>query len=358
MFVSRSPQGFVRTDGSTPLTSIWNVGNQRLTGLATPAAISDAATKGYVDAAAPSGVILADGTVPFTGDQSLGGFRVINLGTPSANNDAATKNYVDTNAVPPSRTVTGTSPVSVNGVNTPVALSGNVTVSVNAAGSGQSGVVTSGAQSFSGTKTFLDGLIVSSPSTIASADNLVFNVPTTYQYRFQINSITRITVQTDGALDLGTNLSAGIGGSLLLKNFAPVLSQDSAGTNLRIVIGLDNTDTLQIGDANTGKPAALNTGLVFRQQSVNDTNATIAVTANLVRITGLTATRTLTLPAASDVNGMFPIKVKDETGAASPTVQILIQPPSGTIEGSANVAIEVGYGSIDLYSNGSAWFIA
>lgn len=358
MFISRQPESYVQIDGSTPLIATWDVGAQRLSNLLNPVAAQDAATKSYVDAAAPSGVVLANGTVPLNAPWNVGGQRLTNLGAPSAASDAATKTYVDTNTVPAATTITGTTPLAVNSVNTPVSLVGGVTLTVDTASAANAGVVTTGTQSFNGVKTFLGGVVVSTPAKVSSTDYLVFNVPSTYEHQFQINNVTKVTVQSDGSLDLGSNQTSPISGALLLKNFTPVLGLNNAGTNFRILIGIDNNDVVQLGDASTTKPINLNSGLVYAQQSVNDVNATIAITSNLVRIVGLTATRTLTLPSAASVTGAFPVKIKDETGNASPTVQIVIQPPAGTIEGSASVAIQVGYGSIDLYSNGSAWFIA
>lgn len=54
--------------------------------------IADAAV---TDAKLASAFLKANGSVPLTGDQSAGGFKVTGLASPSATGDAATKGYVD-----------------------------------------------------------------------------------------------------------------------------------------------------------------------------------------------------------------------------------------------------------------------
>ena len=65
-------------------------GGFKVTGLGTPSAGSDAATKTYAD----TKLSLAGGTM--TGAISMGTSKITNLGTPTATADAATKGYVDT----------------------------------------------------------------------------------------------------------------------------------------------------------------------------------------------------------------------------------------------------------------------
>ena len=82
-----------------------DVSGNRITRVGTPTAITDAATKLYVDQSS-SGVsgdyILKDGSVVFTGDQSMGSNKLTSVTNPTALQDAATKYYVDLMASSPS----------------------------------------------------------------------------------------------------------------------------------------------------------------------------------------------------------------------------------------------------------------
>ena len=70
--------------------------SQKLTGLAAPTVLGDAARKDEVDAKAnETEVIKKDGSAAFTGDQAMGGNKLTGLGTPVAGGDAATKDHVD-----------------------------------------------------------------------------------------------------------------------------------------------------------------------------------------------------------------------------------------------------------------------
>ena len=88
-----------------------DMGNNQIENLGTPFSPTDAATKGYVDAADALKLDLSGGTM--TGDIDMGGQMVGNLGTPVANDDAATKGYVDSALGGKQNTVATTTGVSV-----------------------------------------------------------------------------------------------------------------------------------------------------------------------------------------------------------------------------------------------------
>lgn len=69
------------------------MGNKRITGLATPTANADAATKSYVDTQVATALPKSGGTM--TGDIAMSDKRVTGLADPTAAADAATKSYVD-----------------------------------------------------------------------------------------------------------------------------------------------------------------------------------------------------------------------------------------------------------------------
>lgn len=72
------------------MTGAIAMGSSKITGLGTPTAGTDAATKAYADTMLP----LAGGTM--TGNITMGSNSLTGLPTPSAASDAATKDYVDT----------------------------------------------------------------------------------------------------------------------------------------------------------------------------------------------------------------------------------------------------------------------
>ena len=70
--------------------------SQKITGLAAPTVLGDAARKDEVDAKAnETEVIKKDGSAAFTGDQAMGGHKLTGLASPVAGGDAATKDHVD-----------------------------------------------------------------------------------------------------------------------------------------------------------------------------------------------------------------------------------------------------------------------
>lgn len=70
------------------------MGTNKVTGLGTPSASADAATKGYVDTQDALKLSLTGGTM--SGAIAMGTSKITGLGDPSSAQDAATKNYIDT----------------------------------------------------------------------------------------------------------------------------------------------------------------------------------------------------------------------------------------------------------------------
>ena len=81
------------------MTGDFNVGNNKIVGLATPVSNTDAATKKCVDdnTASPdlSDYLKKDGTVAMTGDLNLNNNKIIDLSKPTQDNEAVTKDYAD-----------------------------------------------------------------------------------------------------------------------------------------------------------------------------------------------------------------------------------------------------------------------
>ena len=69
------------------------MGSNKITGLATPTASADAASKGYADTGRDSRVAKAGDTM--SGNLAMGSNKITGLATPTANADASNKSYVD-----------------------------------------------------------------------------------------------------------------------------------------------------------------------------------------------------------------------------------------------------------------------
>ena len=107
-------------------------------------------------------------------------------------------------------------------------------------------------------------------------------------------------------------------------------------------------------NANTVPYLALSTGQpnTAVRRGVVDTNYTIVGSDTIIGYTSLTASRTVTLPAASTVPVGKQFIVKDESGSCSGSITITI---SGTIDGATNLVLSTAYARASVYSSGSAW---
>ena len=100
-YVDDKVVNYLRKDGSVSMTGDLNMGNKKITGLFAPTSSTDGATKKYVDDsvsnASPdlSDYLEKDGTVTMTGSLKMGNNKITGLATPTTNTDAATKKYVD-----------------------------------------------------------------------------------------------------------------------------------------------------------------------------------------------------------------------------------------------------------------------
>lgn len=84
----------------------------------------------------------------------------------------------------------------------------------------------------------------------------------------------------------------------------------------------------------------------------------LAPSSYISGVTSVSSPRTITLPAASTMGAGRMLVIKDETGAASVTNYIRIQPSGGqTIDGESYYDIVVPYESVMIYTNGTNWFI-
>lgn len=85
-------------------------------------------------------------------------------------------------------------------------------------------------------------------------------------------------------------------------------------------------------------------------------NYTVTATDYVVAVTNTDAARTITLASAIVAAGKILI-VKDESGGAGTNNITVATEGSETIDGASIAVINVNYGSLTLYSDGTNWFI-
>jgi hypothetical protein len=140
-------------------------------------------------------------------------------------------------------------------------------------------------------------------------------------------------------------------------------SQVAAFTGAQGETVMDTTNNrLVVNDGSTagGWPAAkLGEVQTNTRTSVSDAPYTAQTTDRLVAYTALTATRQVSLPAASSFPKGSMLTVVDETGNCSGSVQIVVAPNGADdINGvNADYPITIPYGWVDLESNGTSWTI-
>lgn len=97
-------------------------------------------------------------------------------------------------------------------------------------------------------------------------------------------------------------------------------------------------------------------GQKVQRTAVANVAYTALLTDYIIAYTSLTATRTVSLPAAATAGANRIYVIKDESGAAA-SFPIVIDPSGAeTIDGATTKSISVNYGSYSIYTNGTAWF--
>ena len=172
----------------------------------------------------------------------------------------------------------------------------------------------------------------------------------------------------DNSVDVGVQLNVGAieadpdAGEVALFDM-PVTSASTDGTEMSVAIRIDANDILKVGAKSDGVGGI--DGLFVKNYGANIQNITVVnISAytilekdNIIHSTySATGAQTITIPTAQLVSGRI-IVVKDAGGNAG-TNNITIETEGAeTIDGEANHIINSNYGSVTLYSNGTAWFI-
>jgi hypothetical protein len=292
----------------------------------------------------------ADGSNPgliTSGAQSIGGAKTFNS-TISASNLSGTNTGDITTAV------VGTFPNS-----TGMSLNGQI-LNLEPASSSQPGIVTTGTQTLAGNKTFSGSISAANLTGTNNGNVSLAAVGSSPNANGASLATQQLTLQpadgsNPGVVTTGAQTFAGV------KTFSSTISGNisgSAGTAAAV------TGTVAIangGTAGTTVNSARANLIIDQRATFNNANYVMSATDRYVAQIGtLSNTRSVTLSAASAVNAGWEIIIADESGTASSTNQIqLSRAGSDTIDGS-NVApaIQAPYGSIRLISDGvSKWTI-
>lgn len=110
-----SPVGYLKADGTVPMTGNLAMGLHKITGLAEPTSDGDAATYQYVNelladenANTTNNYLNLNGVVSMRGDLKMGTHKITGLLAPTADTDASTKKYVDDGLATKQDELTGT----------------------------------------------------------------------------------------------------------------------------------------------------------------------------------------------------------------------------------------------------------
>ncbi len=184
-----------------------------------------------------------------------------------------------------------------------------------------------------------------SPMTIPS-DAVISTRP---QHRLILSS--KVVIMQNNTL-VGTSVDNG--------NRLQVSGTTYLSDTLKMPNILSKSDTINYkpvaidSDGNVVKMSGWNLTQLHRT-AVNDAGYSVLPSDYLIAYTSLTAPRIVTLPSASGMTNKVLI-IKDESGTAA-TYNITVNVTAGgTIDGTASKVINLNYGLIELYSNGSQWF--
>lgn len=188
-----------------------------------------------------------------------------------------------------------------------------------------------------------------------------------YNGLHNIGQLGVCTTARNGGVNIGVagfGLNTGtiptqIGGYFGLQNATPTyvsgaLIADNGSTTSDILVARDNGSAIfTVAD---GALFTFNGGQTVKRTAVSDAAYTALVGDYIIAYTSLTASRTVTLPAAATAGAGKMFVIKDEAGAAS-TYPIVIDPNAAElIDGSATKSINTNYSALKIYCNGTAWF--
>ncbi len=110
------------------------------------------------------------------------------------------------------------------------------------------------------------------------------------------------------------------------------------------------------GNGVSGNPIISSTASSIYAYTATAISYQVLVTDKIVGVTSNASARTITMPNAGMIAGQS-WTIKDEAGTAQSANNITVSGNGANIDGSSTYVINVNYGSITLYWNGTAFFI-
>lgn len=252
---------------------------------------------------------------------------------------------------------------------------------LHAADATHAGIVTAGAQTFGGRKTFADSVTVNGPLTLnsvavnSSADSVLVitngvvekrqvssaafgnairsinnNRDTAQTFAFR-NSGTDLTVSTNGSDSVYLNVpDAGTGA----RGVVTTIAQTFAG-NKAFQDSVSAAKTIRVGNTgNANSTVQIDGSLAMAIRTISSDYAATG-TDNTILANTSSASITVTLPAVSSITGrIYTIK---KIGNGGLDRELTISPASGTIEGGASYKIYNDWTYVTLQTDGTNWYI-
>lgn len=227
--------------------------------------------------------------------------------------------------------VTGTLPVANGGTNAGAFTAGSVVFA------GASGTYTQDNASlfFDDTNNRL-GIGTASPAQL-----LTLNSTTVPYQQFSVSGTAKFYIGASASTDGLITGSVSGDGMLRTQGGSFLLSVDS-GSTAALTVGTN-------GNLN------LNYGFKWHR-TATATSYTALATDAIIGVTSTASARTITLYAANAVAAGTILIIKDESGAAATNAITIARAGSDTIDGATSKVINTNYGSVTIYSNGSAAF--
>lgn len=160
---------------------------------------------------------------------------------------------------------------------------------------------------------------------------------------------------------------AGTFTGVTVTNHAPLIggasngiTSGTAGTTGQVYMGVTagdpaftSTPTF-VGNSTFSGSVTFNGGMI-QKRTATAISYGVLVTDVIVAVTSTAAARTITMPNSGLVAGQR-WTIKDESGACS-IFNITIAGNGANVDGSANQVINVNYGSVDIYTDGTNFFL-
>ena len=313
------------------MTGALAMGSNKITGLGTPTASTDAATKGYVDTADATKLNLSGGTM--TGNIVMGANKVTSTATPTTDDDLTRKAYVDS--------ILGSATSAATSASAAATSATNAANSASAAASSASSASASASAAAASYDSFDDRYL----GPKASAPTLDNDGNALLEGAIYWNSTSKDLWIWNGSAWVQATLTAGsfvtLTGAQTLTNktlTSPVINSPTG--IVKGDVGLGNVDNTSDATKNSATATLTNKTIeagVFTNgytEEVATANTGTAYTIDLangsVQILTLTGNCTFTFPAATAGRSFIMILKQDGTGSRTVTWPAAVKWPAGT----------------------------